>query len=68
MDGMRMPREEECETYEEIGVFCNGKIFRDSRKRTMAEREGKHSDIEERDTGVILQIKEILQKEKKVKG
>jgi hypothetical protein len=44
-----MSREEGCAMDEEIGVLCSGKIFRHSRKRIVAEREGKHSEIEERD-------------------
>jgi hypothetical protein len=60
-------REEECVTDEEIGVLHSGKIFRHSRKRIVAEREGKHNEIEERDTGVILQIKGILHTEGKEK-
>jgi hypothetical protein len=59
MDGMRMLREEECVMNEEIGVLCSGKRFRPNKKRIVAEREGKHSEIEERDTGVILQIEGI---------
>ena len=30
-----------------IGVLCNGKIFWYSRKRTMADREGKKNEFEE---------------------
>jgi hypothetical protein len=59
MDGLRMSREEECVTEEEIGVLRSGKIFWYSRKRTVAEREEKHSEVEERDTGVVLQIEGI---------
>jgi hypothetical protein len=33
-------------TKEDIGVFCNGKMFWYSRKRTVAEREEKHSEVE----------------------
>jgi hypothetical protein len=56
MDGMRMLREEECATDRDIGVLRSGKRFRHSKKRIVAEREGKHSEIEERDIGLILQI------------
>jgi hypothetical protein len=59
MDGMRMLREEECATDDEIGVLHSGKIFRYSRKRIVVDREEKHNEIEERDTGVILQIEGI---------
>jgi hypothetical protein len=34
----------------------NGKRFRPNKKRTVAEREGKQSENEERDTGAIFQI------------
>jgi hypothetical protein len=51
---LRMLREEECVIEEDIGVLRNGKIFRYSRMRTMVERE-KHSEVEKRDTGVVLQ-------------
>jgi hypothetical protein len=44
----------------EIGVLHSGKIFRHSRKRVVVEREGKHNEIKERDTSVILQIQGIL--------
>jgi hypothetical protein len=54
-----MPREEECATYEDIGVLHNDKILKHSRKRIVAEREGKHNEIKERDIGVILYIKGI---------
>jgi hypothetical protein len=67
MDGLMMLREEECAIDEEIGVLCGGKIFRHSRKRTLAEREGKYNEIEERDTGIILQIKAISCREEKEK-
>jgi hypothetical protein len=43
---------------EEIGVLHSGKIFWYSRKRIVADREEKHSEVEERDTDVVLQIKE----------
>jgi hypothetical protein len=60
-----MKKEEECVAEEEIGVFFNGKIFRHNRKTNVVEREGKHSEIEKRDTGVILQIEGILHTEGK---
>jgi len=59
MDGLRMMREEYCVTDEEIGVLCSGKIFRNSRKRIVDEREGKHNKIEKRHIGVILHIEGI---------
>jgi hypothetical protein len=59
MDGLRMLREEECATEEEIGVLHSGKIFWYSRKRIVADREEKHSEVEERDIGVVLQIEGI---------
>jgi hypothetical protein len=58
-NGLRMSREEECVMEEEIGVLHSGKIFWYNRKRTVADREEKHSEIEERDTGVVLQFKGI---------
>jgi hypothetical protein len=59
MDGMRMSRKEEGVMKEEIGVLCSGKIFWYSRKRIVVDREGKHNEFEERDTGVVLQIEGI---------
>jgi hypothetical protein len=53
---MMMLREEEGATKEEIGVLCSGKRFRLNKKRIVVDREEKHSEFEERDTGVILQI------------
>jgi len=38
----------------DIGVLCNGKGFRLNKKRIVDEREGNHSEVEERDAGVIL--------------
>jgi hypothetical protein len=64
MDGMRMSREEECVMNKEIGVLRSGKRFRPNKKRIVAEREGKHSENEERDTGVILQIEGSLHRRK----
>jgi hypothetical protein len=52
-----MLREEECVTEEEIGVLHNGKRFQYNRKRIVANREEKHNEVEERDVGLILQIK-----------
>jgi hypothetical protein len=57
---LRIPKEEECTTYDDIGVLHSGKIFRYSRKRIVVDREEKHSEFEKRDIGVILQIKGIL--------
>jgi len=51
---MRMMREEEGVINEEIGVLHSGKRFRPNKNRILAEREGHHNEIEERDTGVIL--------------
>ena len=51
-----MMREEECATNKYIGVLHCGKRFRPNKKRIVAEREGKHIEIEERDTGAILHI------------
>jgi len=48
--------EEECAVNEEIGVLCSGKIFRPNKKKTVDEREGQHSDIEERDYDAIFHI------------
>jgi hypothetical protein len=62
-----MMREEEGAKKEDIGVLCSGKRFRYSRKRTVAEREEKHSEVEERDTSVILQIEGTLHIEEKEK-
>ena len=53
---LRMTREQGCVMDEEIGVLCGGKIFRHSRKRIVAKREGQYNEIEERDTGVILML------------
>jgi hypothetical protein len=47
--------------------MCSGKIFRHSRKRIVAEREGKSNDIEERYTILILQIEVISCKKGKEK-
>jgi hypothetical protein len=38
----------------DIGVLHSGKRFRLNKKRTVAKREENHSEIKERDTGVIL--------------
>jgi hypothetical protein len=66
---MRMLREEECATEEEIGVFHSGKIFCYSRKSIVSKREDKHSEVEKRDTSVVLDIKGIsLTKEKEKYG
>jgi hypothetical protein len=54
MDGIRMSREEECAIEEEIGVLRSGKEFWYYRKRTVDDREEKHSEVEERDIGVLL--------------
>jgi hypothetical protein len=51
MDGMRMLREEEGATEEEIGFLCSGFFFCYSKKRTVANREGQQSDFEERNIG-----------------
>jgi hypothetical protein len=56
MDGLRMSREEECAMGEEIGVLCSGKRFWCCRKRIVVDREEKHSKVEERDIGVVIQI------------
>jgi hypothetical protein len=64
---MRMSREEECVIEEEIGVLHSGKIFWYSRKRIVVDREEKHSEVEERDTGVVLQIEGIPCTEEKEK-
>jgi hypothetical protein len=45
MDGLRMSSEEECVMNEEIGIFHNGKRFIPNKKRIVAEREGKHSEM-----------------------
>jgi hypothetical protein len=39
---------------EEIRVLHNGKRFRPNKKRIVVEREGHHSEIDGRDTSVIL--------------
>ena len=49
-----MSRKEEGVTKEEIGVLRSGKIFRHSKKRNVVDREGKHNEIEERDTSTVL--------------
>jgi hypothetical protein len=36
------------------GVLHSGKRFRPNKKRIVAEREGQHSEIKERDTGAIF--------------
>jgi hypothetical protein len=59
-----MLREEECVMNEEIGVLHSGKRFRLNKKRIVAEREGKHGEIEERDTRVIFQIEGVCTKRK----
>jgi hypothetical protein len=41
---------------EEIRVLHSDKIFRSNKKKIVAEREGKHSEIEERNTGAIFHI------------
>ena len=66
-DGLRMSREEECATKEDIGVLRSGKIFRYSRKRIMANKEEKHSEVEERDIGAVLYIEGIPHIEEKEK-
>jgi len=63
MNWLRTLRDEECATNKDIGVLHNGKRFRPNKKRIVAEREGTHNDIEERDNGVILQIEGILHTE-----
>jgi hypothetical protein len=35
---MRMSREEECDTHEELRILRSGKRFRPNKKRIMAER------------------------------
>jgi hypothetical protein len=60
MDGMRMTREEECVTNEEIGLFHSGKRFRLNKKMIVAERQGQHREIKERYIGLILHIKGIM--------
>jgi hypothetical protein len=54
MDGLRMSREEECATNKEIGVLNSCKRFKPNKKRIVVQREGNHSENEERDIGVIL--------------
>jgi hypothetical protein len=66
MDGMRMSSEEECVMNKEIGILCNGKRFRPNKKRIVAEREGKHSENEERDTGAIFHIEGSLCTRRKI--
>jgi hypothetical protein len=61
-----MSREQECAMNEDIGVLCNGKRFRPNKKRIVSKREGKHNEIEEIDTGVILYIEGSLHKEEKI--
>jgi hypothetical protein len=51
-----IPRDEEGATEEVIGVFHSGKRFKSNRKRMVAEREGWHNDIEERDICEIIHI------------
>jgi hypothetical protein len=62
-----MSIEEECATKEQIGVLHNGKIFWYNRKKTLAEREEKHIEAEERDTSVVLHIEGIPHIEEKEK-
>jgi hypothetical protein len=59
MDGLRMERKEECVTEEEIGVLHCGKQFRYSRKMMVVDREEQYSEVEERDTGIVLYIEGI---------
>jgi hypothetical protein len=66
MDGMRMSSEEECVVNEEIGILQTDKRFRPNKKRIVAEREGKHSENEERDIGAIFQIKGSLHIEENI--
>ena len=51
-----MSREEECVMNEEIGVLHSRNIFRSNKKRIVDDREEKHSEFEERNTGIILYI------------
>jgi hypothetical protein len=65
MNGLIISREEECAVEEEVGVLHSGKRFWYSRKMIVAEREEQHGEVEERDIGVVLQIKGIsITKEK----
>jgi hypothetical protein len=63
---MRMSKEEECATNEEIGLLHSGKRFRPNKKMTVAKRQGQHNESEERETGVILQIEGIMGTEEKI--
>jgi hypothetical protein len=66
-DGPRMPREEEIDSYGEIGVLYCGKRFRYSKKENVAEREDKHRVFEKRDPCVVFQITPYGERKEKEK-
>jgi hypothetical protein len=56
MDGLRMSREEDTDSYRDIGILHYGKRFMYSKKETVDEREEKQRVFEKREPCVALQI------------
>jgi hypothetical protein len=67
MDELRMSREEDIESNENIGVLHYGKRFRYSKKETMAKREEHHIVFEKRDPLCSILDHIVQRKEREIK-
>jgi hypothetical protein len=65
LDGLRILREEDTDSGREIGVMHCGKRLKYSKKETVAGKEEKHTELEEHDPCMVLQI--TLYRERKRK-